>query len=253
MRQSRYLITLVLAASALATNPGAAEAGSYSVSGLCGLWSPFTNNGARVAVYAEAGCGGLTARNSVGDYRSAQGTQGGWRLTAPAGATITRLAMHAYLLADRGWDAVIFDNKGGVFVGCPGNVGCENRSSAQANFNTGVNARRDHRPRPLLRKQLPQLGREPPLRPAADRQQLGHDHRLQRPSDGHHGRHCRLGRLEERHQNAYRQRLRQRRGRSVRGLCRRTSVWRRSAGRLLLRRPACAVPERSWHGERQAR
>src|SRR3954453_21712432 len=114
MRHNRYLITLILAATALATSARVAEAGSYSVSGLCGLWSPFTNNGARVAVYAEAGCSGLTARNSVGGYRSGRGTQGGWKPPAPAGAGITEPARHAFLLGTAGWDAVIFDTNDGV-------------------------------------------------------------------------------------------------------------------------------------------
>ena len=139
MRHSRYLISLIVAASALAATPQPADAGSYSVSGLCGLWSSFTNNSARVAVYPEAGCYALTARNSVGNYRSARGTQGGWSLPAPAGSRITSLNMHAYLFAADGWDAVLLAD-GAVIAGCPGNTRCEGSHSAEPNFATDANA-----------------------------------------------------------------------------------------------------------------
>ena len=34
-----------------------AQAGSYTVSGTCGLWAPYNNNGARMAVYATTAAG----------------------------------------------------------------------------------------------------------------------------------------------------------------------------------------------------
>src|SRR5829696_3290427 len=120
-RHNRASTALASAASALALAfvPAAAQAGSYTVNGQCGIWGPFNNNGARVAVYNN-GCGGLVARNTFGNFTSGQGTQGGWAVTAPAGTVIAGFTINGFFKGTSGWDAALFDNAGRTYVSCPG-------------------------------------------------------------------------------------------------------------------------------------
>jgi len=121
---------LLLSACTLACVLGAAataHGGTYTVSGQCGIWGPFTNNGARVAVY-DNGCG-LVARNTFGNFSSAQGTQGGWSVTAPGGTTIAGFSIDAFFKGTSGWDAALFDNAGRSYVSCPGGNSCINSNT----------------------------------------------------------------------------------------------------------------------------
>ena len=98
--------------------PAAVSAGSYTVSGTCGLWAPYSNNGARMAVYAD-GCR-LVTRNTYGGFTSPQGTEGGWRMSAPAGASIAGFSIKADLKGTSGWDAAVFDDAGLTLRRLPG-------------------------------------------------------------------------------------------------------------------------------------
>src|SRR3954471_19356951 len=110
-------LTAVLATIATLLAAAAAHAGSYTVSGTCGMWGPFSNNGARVAVY-DAGCL-LVARNTFGNFSSGQGTEGGWIATAPPGAAIAGFTYEGFLKGTSGWDAALYDSNGRTHAVCP--------------------------------------------------------------------------------------------------------------------------------------
>ena len=136
MRHTRPLTALV--ASALALTPSAAHAGSYTVSGTCGIWSPYSNNGARMAVYAD-GCNTfLLARNTFGNFTSSQGTEGGWRVIAPPGAAISGLSFFGTLKGTKGWDAALLDSGGTVHAVCPGGANCAGRNTTELNTGFGM-------------------------------------------------------------------------------------------------------------------
>jgi hypothetical protein len=137
MRQSRFLIILIVAFGVLSLPPSAAHAGGYSVSGICGIWSPYSNNSARMAVYAN-GCSFLLARNTFGNFTTKQGTEGGWRITAPPGAAITRFSFYGTLKGTKGWDAALLTNSGTVFAVCPGGVNCAARNTIELNAGFGT-------------------------------------------------------------------------------------------------------------------
>ena len=158
MRHKRTLTALTVA-SALALAPSAAHAGGYTVSGTCGVWSPYSNNGARVAVYAD-GCNTfLLARNTFGNFTSSQGTEGGWRVSAPPGAVISGLSFFGTLKGTKGWDAALFDSGGTVHAVCPGGVNCGGRNTTELNTGFGMSAGASDRSRALLREQLHQHDR----------------------------------------------------------------------------------------------
>jgi hypothetical protein len=137
MRHTRTL-TAVVVASALALPPTDAQAGGYNVSGTCGVWSPYSNNGARVAVYAD-GCNTfLLARNTFGNFTSSQGTEGGWRVIAPPGAAISGLSFFGTLKGTKGWDAALLDSGGTVYAVCPGGVNCGGRNTTELNTGFGM-------------------------------------------------------------------------------------------------------------------
>ena len=129
----RLLLSALAVAGTLAT-VAPAHAGTYTVSGTCGLWQPYSNNSARMAVYAD-GCR-LVTRNTYGGFSSPQGTAGGWRMSAPAGAAIAAFSIKADLKGTKGWDAAVFAN-GLVFAVCPGGVNCVNANRTALNYSYG--------------------------------------------------------------------------------------------------------------------
>lgn len=128
----RILAVLIATVVALPALAAPVRAGTYTVSGTCGLWEPYNSNAARMAVYND-GCR-LVTRNTFGGFNSPQGTQGGWRMTAPAGATISSFWLLASLKGTRGWDAAVFDNGGFTHAVCPGGLHCENRNATTLNY-----------------------------------------------------------------------------------------------------------------------
>src|SRR5215208_6727284 len=104
----RVLLAMALTAVALVAAPLPAHAGTYTVHGTCGLWEPYSNNGARMAVYYD-GCR-LVTRNTYGGFTSPQGTEGGWRMSAPAGAALDGFHISGSLKGTAGWDAAVLDS-----------------------------------------------------------------------------------------------------------------------------------------------
>jgi hypothetical protein len=127
---------LIVALLVLLAAAAPAQAGTYTVSGTCGLWAPYSNNAARMSVYND-GCQ-LVTRNTFGAFNSAQGTEGGWHMTAPAGTTITSFLISASLKGTRGWDAAVFDNSGVTHAVCPGGRQCGNSDTAELNYNPSL-------------------------------------------------------------------------------------------------------------------
>jgi hypothetical protein len=138
MSHTRTLAALLTIVSAIALPSTTAHAGGYSVSGTCGIWSAYSNNGARMAVYPD-GCNTfLLARNTFGNFTSSQGTQGGWLITAPPGAAITGLSFFGTLKGTKGWDAALLDNGGTVDAVCPGGANCGGRDTTEINTGFGM-------------------------------------------------------------------------------------------------------------------
>jgi hypothetical protein len=134
----RSLLAIMVTVVALLATAAPAQAGTYTVYGTCGLWEPYNNNGARMAVYYD-GCR-LVTRNTYGGFTSPQGTEGGWRMTAPAGATLDGFHISASLKGTAGWDAAIFDNGGFRHAVCPGGVNCANVNRIELSYATALPA-----------------------------------------------------------------------------------------------------------------
>src|SRR5438876_11408350 len=88
------LLTTSTLSAGLALAP-TASAGTYTISGTCGLWTSWANDASRISVYPA--CPELVARNTGGGS-TAPGVGGGWRFDAPAGTAITSVAFQHGLL-----------------------------------------------------------------------------------------------------------------------------------------------------------
>lgn len=89
------LATLVFAAAP-------AFAGTYTVTGTCGAWTPFDHQPDRLASYAE--CGHLRARNVLGSFSTPENPAGaGWRFDVPAGTSIREVNLNAYISGGKSW------------------------------------------------------------------------------------------------------------------------------------------------------
>jgi hypothetical protein len=110
-RAPRHRRRLALALSALLTiaaiTAPAAFAGSYTVSGTCGLWEPYNASPAHIAVYGGCGSPGIV-RNAGGNFDTPAGVGGGWRLTAPPGAWLTGATVTVHAIGRNGWQTTVF-------------------------------------------------------------------------------------------------------------------------------------------------
>jgi hypothetical protein len=124
MNRTARLSALLLATLACASFTSSADAGSYTVYGGCGSWSPWNTAPANVAVYQV--CPGFVARNSGGNFSSPSTAQGGWTFGAPAGTAITSLTLVGLFRGVNGWQAAGYSEGGGspggsyIFQNCPG-------------------------------------------------------------------------------------------------------------------------------------
>ncbi len=118
----RVLLVVLLAIGyALAEPHTDAEAGTYTVTGTCGVWEPWTTSGG-IAVFTE--CPSLWARNAGGAYTTPAGQNGGWVFRAPPGTWINNFTLQGPFMGTQGWQAAGY-YEGGItngrdFEGCPG-------------------------------------------------------------------------------------------------------------------------------------
>ena len=119
-RLRRLGLAAAIAAIATLAGPHAANAGTYTVSGTCGLWSPWNWDGSRIAVYA--GCPALYARQTYGAFTTPAGVAGGWRFDAPWGTEIQSVTLEGALKGFNGWQAAAYTegNSARTLVDCPG-------------------------------------------------------------------------------------------------------------------------------------
>jgi hypothetical protein len=99
-------------------------AGTYTVTGTCGLWDAYNSDPAHVSVYG--GCGSLVARNVGGNFSSpATGAAGGWQFVAPPGTGISGAAISYYARGWNGWQSAMYEvgGFGLTLFNCPG-LGC---------------------------------------------------------------------------------------------------------------------------------
>ena len=120
-----FLAALIAATSAIATVAVPASAGTYTVTGTCGLWEPYNTQTDRLAVFPE--CPSMQARNSGGAFTTPAGQGGGWVFRAPAGTWIQGFTLQGPMLGTRGWQAAGYYEGGSTpgrdFEACPG-PGC---------------------------------------------------------------------------------------------------------------------------------
>src|SRR3954465_12809846 len=102
----RSIAVAALAIGAFWSAPAAA--GTFTVSGTCGLWQPFNNRADRVAVFAQ--CPQLNTRNTFGSFTTPAGRAGGWTFTAPSGTAISSFAVEAAIYARNGWTSGVYLN-----------------------------------------------------------------------------------------------------------------------------------------------
>src|SRR3954469_6302195 len=76
---------------ALVGAPGRAEAGTYTISGTCGLWEPFSVGASGITAFPN--CPELWARNLGGAFSTPPGGAAGWVFHAPAGTWITGFSL----------------------------------------------------------------------------------------------------------------------------------------------------------------
>lgn len=95
-----------------------ARGGTFTISGTCGLWRPYTNGGSWVS--PSSSCPLLKATNPVGGYSSPVGGEGGWIFDTPAGTAIGSFSIQGDLLGVNGWQAAVLSTNGGVVENCPG-------------------------------------------------------------------------------------------------------------------------------------
>src|SRR3954451_9936155 len=97
--------------------PTAASAGSFTVSGTCGLWTPYSNHWD--AVVPAAVCPQLKLEHPLGPWTSASGYEGKWTFDAPAGTVISSFSMQTSLYGADGWQAAVIASNLGTVEGCP--------------------------------------------------------------------------------------------------------------------------------------
>src|SRR4051794_36498904 len=109
-------------ASLLALTPAAATAGTYTVAGTCGLWTPYNPYPRGIAVYTA--CPGLVTRNVGGNFTTPAGRSAGWTFSAPPGITVASLALSTDIgMHGGGWRATLMPSGNGWWTplqSCPG-------------------------------------------------------------------------------------------------------------------------------------
>ena len=101
--------------------PSAARAGTYTVFGTCGLWAPYNNSPAYVAVYPA--CPELVTRNvGAPSSPSPVSTEGGWVFYAPPGTSVASFTMSGGLAGLHGWQAAVIPSASGPVENCPGST-----------------------------------------------------------------------------------------------------------------------------------
>src|SRR5262245_59436551 len=106
--RARTTITLIALTAfvAIAGIAPAARAGTYTVSGTCRLWSPYSADPNLIAVYPA--CPDLIARNVNGPYTTPAGAGGGWRFDPPAGTVVSSVDLQGSLQGLNGWQATTY-------------------------------------------------------------------------------------------------------------------------------------------------
>jgi hypothetical protein len=116
-KRGREIGGLMLLAAALMF-PAPASAGTFTVSGTCGLWRPYNYAPGHIAVYPA--CSELVTRNVGGSFASSPGAEGGWIFDAPGGTSIASFAVQGALQGFSGWQAALFPSNGSPVENCPG-------------------------------------------------------------------------------------------------------------------------------------
>ncbi|RKQ92962.1 hypothetical protein C8N24_2819 [Solirubrobacter pauli] len=118
----RLLLAILALGCTSAVVPHAANAGTYTVSGVCGVWEPYVTPSSGITVYPE--CPWVRARNIGADGSTPAGQGGGWVFRAPAGTWIDSFTLQGAMLGTRGWQVAGYYEGGSVpgrdFEGCPG-------------------------------------------------------------------------------------------------------------------------------------
>jgi hypothetical protein len=140
-RRFRRLAQVVTLAVAIgAGGASIAHAGEYTVSGTCGLWSPWNYDGSKIAVYCDGAT--MVARQVYGAFSTPGGIGGGWQFNAPAGTSIESLTLQGALRGSNGWQADAYTEgiSARPLVTCPGAScpGGANSFTTYPTFNTGT-------------------------------------------------------------------------------------------------------------------
>ena len=205
-RLRRLGLAAAIAAIATLAGPHAANAGTYTVSGTCGLWSPWNWDGSRIAVYA--GCPALYARQTYGAFTTPAGVAGGWRFDAPWGTEIQSVTLEGALKGFNGWQAAAYTegNSARTLVDCPG-VTCPGGGGSFTTYPT-YGAGFGRAASPVRSEQLQQQRRQ---QHALHHEREIHARRLGVSRRVDRRRVADLWRLEERHRKRRRGRFGQRR------------------------------------------
>jgi len=97
-----------------------ATAGSYTVSGTCGLWRWYSNSPGLVVLRGQ--CNALEASHSVSGGTAAAGAEGGFIFDAPHGTAVSAFWLSSTLVAHNGWQAAVIPTNIGPVANCPGSA-----------------------------------------------------------------------------------------------------------------------------------
>jgi hypothetical protein len=95
-----------------------AVAGTYTVTGTCALWRPYTNGVEWVS--PSATCPQLKVFHPINGLTSPVGGEGGWVFDAPAGAGVASFTLQGNLLGTNGWQAAVIPANASPVENCPG-------------------------------------------------------------------------------------------------------------------------------------
>src|SRR4051794_22849591 len=122
LRRARLVGATLATLAAFATAAPIATAGTYTVTGTCGMWDPYVTANSGITVFPA--CPGLYARNIGGNFTTPSGQGGGWAFRAPAGTWINTFTLQGNMLGTGGWQVAGYleggSSAGVNFEGCPG-------------------------------------------------------------------------------------------------------------------------------------
>src|SRR5262245_37239136 len=115
-RWRQVLVGLAFAFALVPASAPTARAGTYTISGTCGVWDPENYTPGRVV--PSSACPNLFL-NLVPGAPSPVSAETRWAFNAPPGTGVSSFNVQALLFGREGWQAVLIATSVGILEGCP--------------------------------------------------------------------------------------------------------------------------------------